>query len=115
MMRPFGELVKRKSPGGYSARQGGASSCLVICLCYNYFMPEIGKKRGRPIGSTAKAKGALMQFRADSLEKQAFYEAAALSGLTVSAWIRERLRRICQGELQAARRPVPFLDSRQGF
>jgi hypothetical protein len=42
-------------------------------------------------------------------EKEAFRAAAELAGLDLSAWIRERLRRIARRELQEAGHSVVFL------
>jgi|HubBroStandDraft_4_1064222.scaffolds.fasta_scaffold00029_33 hypothetical protein len=53
-----------------------------------------------------------MQLRVDNLEKQAFGEAAQLAGLSVSGWMRERLRESCKEELQASGKSVAFLSSR---
>jgi hypothetical protein len=50
--------------------------------------------------------------RIEVTEKQAFQEAATLAGLGLSAWIRERLRRVARNELEEFGRPVPFLKSR---
>jgi uncharacterized protein (DUF1778 family) len=41
-------------------------------------------------------------------EKAAFQEAASISGLSLSAWIRERLRRSASSELERAGRAIPF-------
>ena len=43
-------------------------------------------------------------------EKQAFQEAAAIAGIGLSAWIRERLRRAAIRELEEMGRPIRFLD-----
>jgi uncharacterized protein (DUF1778 family) len=67
-------------------------------------------KRGRPQGSTGKAKSDLMQIRLDAAEKQAFADAAALDGKDLSEWVRDRLRRISRKELEDAGKPVAFRD-----
>ena len=67
-------------------------------------------KLGRPEGSTGKARDELIQMRVNAVEKQGFSNAAQLSGLTVSAWARERLRCICREELETAGQNVPFLS-----
>lgn len=59
-------------------------------------------------GST-KRREELLQVRVASTEKEAFEEAANLSGLAMSAWVRERLRIIAARELEAAGRSVAFL------
>jgi uncharacterized protein (DUF1778 family) len=50
-----------------------------------------------------------LKLRLSQEEKAAFQEAADLSGIAMSAWIRERLRRAAVKELEDASRPVPFL------
>jgi uncharacterized protein (DUF1778 family) len=50
-----------------------------------------------------------VELRLEEAEKQAFREAARLSGLPLSAWIRERLRRAAREELVGLGRPIPFL------
>jgi hypothetical protein len=68
-------------------------------------------RRGRPPGSTGKARGAVLQFRVSDQENAGFGQAAELAGLTVSAWARERLRQMCRRELEEHGRIVPFLAS----
>ena len=43
-------------------------------------------------------------------EKQGFREAAELSGIGLSTWIRERLRMAAIRELESAGRRVPFVS-----
>lgn len=65
------------------------------------------KRRGRP--SKEKTKGVRLDMRLEELEKEAFSTAADLSGLDLSAWIRERLRKVAKSELEDAGQPVPFI------
>jgi len=58
------------------------------------------------------AKSGLVQLRLSPLEKQAFQDAAELSGISLSAWVRERLRRAATRELEDAGREIAFLHSR---
>ena len=51
-----------------------------------------------------------LQIRVTEDEKAGFEAAAELAGITVSAWVRERLRRAAVEELRGARQEVPFLD-----
>jgi hypothetical protein len=51
-----------------------------------------------------------LQIRLQPKEKQAFETAAELSGIGLSAWVRERLRRVAIRELEEASRAIPFLD-----
>jgi hypothetical protein len=66
------------------------------------------RRKGKAAGS-AKRKEELLQVRLSAAEKKAFEESAELSGLAVSAWVRERLRRIAVQELGEAGREVPFV------
>jgi predicted HicB family RNase H-like nuclease len=58
------------------------------------------------------AKTDSLKFRIQPTEKEAFQLAADLSGIALSAWIRERLRRVATKELEDAGRSVPFLKFR---
>ena len=51
--------------------------------------------------------------RLSTAEKTAFKESARLSGLGVSAWARERLRLASIRELEAAARPIAFLNEEE--
>lgn len=53
----------------------------------------------------------LLQLRLQPDEKQAFQEAASLSGISLSAWVRERLRTAAIRQLESSGRPVPFITS----
>jgi uncharacterized protein (DUF1778 family) len=50
-----------------------------------------------------------MQLRLQAEEKQAFQQAADLAGITLSAWVRERLRWAAIRELENADHQIPFL------
>lgn len=69
----------------------------------------MGKKRGRPSVEKDKAKLATLEVRLSEAEKEAFQEAAELSGLSLSSWVRERLRQVARTELEGASRIVAFL------
>ncbi len=71
------------------------------------------KPRGRPRKDAAQSKGEYLDVRLEPSEKEAFKRAAELSGLALSAWVRERLRRAARAELQDAGESVPFLSRRQ--
>ena len=73
-------------------------------------MTTNAKRRGRPPKSSGQRKEDYLDVRLDPLEKQAFKEAADLSGLPLSGWVRERLRSISRRELQDAGKAVPFLQ-----
>jgi len=67
------------------------------------------KRLGRPPKGSDKIKGIRLDMRLEASEKEAFRLAAALSGLDLSAWIRERLRQLARKELEQAGQDVPFL------
>jgi hypothetical protein len=69
--------------------------------------------RGRPRKGSEKIKGIRLDMRLELAEKEGFRAAAELSGLDLSAWIRERLRQIARTELEQAGQEVPFLPGRQ--
>jgi hypothetical protein len=54
-------------------------------------------------------KTELLQLRVMPEEKAAFQQAADMAGISVSAWIRERLRLAAIRELEGAGRAVPFV------
>ena len=70
------------------------------------------KQRGRPRGSTGRAKTGFIHLRVGEQEQQGFTEAAELAGLALSAWARERLRAVCRRELEENGRSVPFLSGK---
>lgn len=66
-------------------------------------------RRGRPPKGSDKINSIRLDMRLQEAEKEGFRIAAELSGLELSAWIRERLRRVAREELEEAGRKVPFL------
>jgi hypothetical protein len=58
---------------------------------------------------TKKLKTELLQIRITALEKEGFELAAALAGISLSSWVRERLRLTAIRELESAGRRVPFV------
>jgi predicted HicB family RNase H-like nuclease len=68
------------------------------------------KKRGRPKQSADSIKEEYMELRLFAVEKEAFNRAAQAAGLSLSAWVRERLRRIAKKELEEMNLPVAFLE-----
>jgi hypothetical protein len=58
---------------------------------------------------TVAMKSTTLQVRLQPVEKEAFEQAAELSGIAVSAWVRERLRSAATSELTTANRNVPFM------
>ena len=67
------------------------------------------KRRGRPRKSSEEKKGESLLLRLETREKLGFSDAARIAGLPLTAWIRERLRKVATKELEEAKRPVPFL------
>jgi hypothetical protein len=54
-----------------------------------------------------------MRLRVTEREKEGFEQAAQLSGLSLSAWARERLRKAAVRELEDASLPIPFIEFRR--
>ena len=67
------------------------------------------KRVGRPPKGSGKTFLERFEVRLLPSEKQAFQEAASLSGLELSAWVRERLRAVSREELTGAGHQVPFM------
>jgi uncharacterized protein (DUF1778 family) len=55
-------------------------------------------------------KGEYLEMRLMAEEKAAFVQAAQLAGMSLSAWVRDRLRRVSRKELEDMNRPVAFLE-----
>lgn len=51
----------------------------------------------------------MLEVRLEPGEKEAFKSAADLAGIPLSAWVRERLRRVARKELEEAGQPIAFL------
>lgn len=64
---------------------------------------------GRPPKGSEDAKSESLLLRLSSSEKQGFADAAALAGVPLTVWIRERLRRIATEELSSSGKNVPFI------
>lgn len=65
-------------------------------------------KRGRPPKEPGELHDESLLVRMRGDEKQAFRDAAELSGESLSDWVRLRLKQIAARELKRASRPVPF-------
>jgi len=65
-------------------------------------------KRGRPKNPPGENKAERCEVRLNAAEKQGFSEAADLAGISLSSWMRERLRECCREELKRQGRPSPF-------
>ena len=68
------------------------------------------RNRGRPKLPKSDIKGEYMEMRLDAAEKQAFVDAAKAAGMSLSAWVRDRLRRASKRELEEMNLPVAFLE-----
>jgi hypothetical protein len=68
------------------------------------------KKRGRPKLPVGSIKAEYMEMRLDVAEKEAFVRAAEVAGMSLSGWVRDRLRRASRKELEDMDLPVAFLD-----
>jgi uncharacterized protein (DUF1778 family) len=66
-------------------------------------------KTATPKKRPVAAKTDYIEIRCGEAEKEAFRAAAEASGLALSAWIRERLRRAARKELEDLAMPVAFL------
>lgn len=58
-----------------------------------------------------KPKTEILQIRVTDSEKEGFELAAALAGISLSSWVRERLRLSAIRELESAGRRVPFVPT----
>jgi hypothetical protein len=56
-----------------------------------------------------KAKSENLMIRITAEEKDGFELAAMLAGISLSSWVRERLRLVAIRELEGAGRKVPFI------
>ena len=54
-------------------------------------------------------KTEILQVRVTASEKPTFERAAEISGLSISSWVRERLRKSSRLELQSSGVKVPFM------
>jgi hypothetical protein len=67
-------------------------------------------KRGRPKLPAGSKKGAYMEMWLHEAEKEAFVSAADAAGMSLSAWVRDRLRRASRKELEEFDLPVAFME-----
>ena len=57
------------------------------------------------------AKKQVLQIRLSASEKDGFQLAADLAGISLSSWVREKLRLAAIRDLESLGRPVPFIES----
>jgi predicted HicB family RNase H-like nuclease len=75
---------------------------------------DIGKrKRGRPSKKPDELRTEDLLVKLKTDEKEAFKIAADLAGVSLSSWVRERLRQVAVSELQKAEYPVAFLKRQE--
>jgi len=65
-------------------------------------------KRGRPPKEADQVKSESLLIRLETGEKEAFRNAADEAGLSLSTWVRERLRHIATRELKNTAQPIAF-------
>ena len=70
---------------------------------------KVKKRAGRPPKGSAETKSEAILLRLEPGEKDGFKAAAELAGIDLSAWMRERLRRVARQELEEANQPIPFI------
>ena len=70
------------------------------------------KKTGRPRKTEKRVHR--LEIMLGSLEKQTFKDAADLAGISLSTWVRERLRWVAIRELEEASLPIAFLSHKRG-
>ena len=68
------------------------------------------KNPKHPQKSLDLVKAEYMELRLDMAEKEAFVQAARAAGMSLSGWVRDRLRRVARKELEDMDMPVAFLD-----
>ena len=61
---------------------------------------------------TSRLRAERLEIRLEKSEKAAFQMAADASGLSLSSWIRERLRKAARYDLEEAGEQIPFLNQR---
>lgn len=67
-------------------------------------------KTGRPRKSAENRQSLALPIRVRPSEKDSFQQCADLAGISLSSWVRERLRLAAIRELESAGRPVPFVE-----
>lgn len=56
-------------------------------------------------------KSFVVQIRVTETEKDGFLQSADLAGISLSSWVRERLRLAAIRELESAGRQIPFVSN----
>jgi hypothetical protein len=71
------------------------------------------RKPGRPKKDASELRGEYLDVRLDAPEKESFKLAAEFAGLSLAAWVRERLRAAARSELFDAGVLVPFIQAKK--
>lgn len=66
---------------------------------------------GRPKKSSEAKQTESLPLRVRPMEKAAFQQCAELAGVSLSTWVRERLRTTAIRELEVAGRRIPFVEN----
>lgn len=66
-------------------------------------------RTGRPKKSADQKQSDALLIRVQPTEKEAFQQCADLSGISLSSWVRERLRLAAIRDLEGAGRKIPFV------
>jgi hypothetical protein len=72
------------------------------------------KRRDKAAAGSATRKDENLLIRLQESEKAGFKMAADIAGQSLSVWVRDRLRRAAQAELESAGTDIPFLPKRRG-
>ncbi len=62
----------------------------------------------------AMPKEQTLQIRLTDNEKEGFQAAASIAGISLSSWVRERLRLAAIRDLESAGQKVPFIPAQRG-
>ena len=68
-------------------------------------------KTDRPKRRSERTKSDYLPIRIRPVEKESFQLCADLAGVSLSSWIRERLRMAAIRELESAGRRIPFVEA----
>jgi hypothetical protein len=91
---------------------GRARPSILVNTMYKHRIASLTCQTGsRTLYKQMAAKDATIYIRADDAEKQAFTRAAALAGMSLSAWMRFELRRAAAEALAKVGERADFLPS----
>jgi hypothetical protein len=110
-VRAFTLLISLKQELLYTQKYPRQVFSFLICVFFGCIVIPMKSKRGRPPKAPDRLRDDKLLVRLESDEKEAFQSAADLAGVSLSSWVRERLRRVAVKELKEASRPIAFLQS----